>query len=57
VDAVAARTGLPARRCASALSELELSGLAIAAPGARFLKSAVVAHPGTTANTSLVEHN
>jgi DNA processing protein len=43
LDVVADRTGLPLRACASALSELELSGLAVAVPGARFLKSAAVA--------------
>jgi DNA processing protein len=53
VDAIARRTGLPTRQCASALSELELSGLAVAIPGARFLKSAVATLPVAAAKSPL----
>ncbi len=57
LDAVAARTGLALRVCASAVSELELSGLAVAIPGARFLKSAACARPVAPASTRVVERN
>jgi DNA processing protein len=57
LEAVAARTGLPVRRCASALSELELSGLTVAVPGGRFLKSAGVALAAAPASPVLAERN
>jgi DNA processing protein len=55
-EAVAAVTGLPLRACSSALSELELTGLAIAVPGARFLKSAA-AVPVADPSPRVVERN
>ena len=58
VDVVAARTGLPVRTCTSALSELELTGLAIAVPGARYLRSAATAVTmAASPSTHVVERN
>ncbi len=43
VESIAAAAGLSVRLAARSLSELELSGLAVAVPGARYLRSAAAA--------------